>query len=62
MKWILGIVSSLFVLAIIGVWNQAMALAKLQTWAEGIEMRFEDLKKLVEPRYRGQPSDPDQVN
>lgn len=55
LKWILGIVSTLFASGLIGYWNQTIQLAEVRTEVRNLKEQFAELKRLVEPRYRGRP-------
>jgi hypothetical protein len=59
LKWILGIVSTLFISAVIGYWSQSMQsaemFAEMRADIRNMKEQMAELKRLVEPRYRGGP-------
>jgi hypothetical protein len=60
LKWILGIVSTLFISAVIGYWSQSMQsaemFAEMRADIRNMKEQMAELKRLVEPRYRGRPN------
>jgi hypothetical protein len=56
LKWILGVVSTLFVSAVIGYWTQTIQFAEMRTEVRNLKEQFAEFKRLVEPRYRGRPA------
>lgn len=55
LKWILGIVSTLLVAAVLGAWSAAERLAKLEALADGLQRQVDKLDSRISTRYRGQP-------
>lgn len=61
LKWILGIVSSLLVAAIIGAWNWSIQFAELRTEVKYLQQQFNEFKARIPARYRGEGTDADRV-
>lgn len=53
LKWILGIVSTLLVAAIVGAWQQSIQIAELRADVRNLQYQFNELKQRVDARYRG---------
>lgn len=53
LKWILGIVSTLLVAAIIGAWQQSIQLAELRADVRNLQYQVNEIKSRVGPNYRG---------
>ena len=59
LRWILGVVSSVFVGGIFGYWQQTITLAEVRTQVSNLKERFDHLEKLVvEPLMRAKPPSP----
>lgn len=50
LKWILGIVSTLFVAAILGAWQQAISLAELRADVRNLQREVNELKARIDYR------------
>lgn len=57
LKWILGIVSTLLVAAILGAWQQSIQIAELRSDVRNLQYQVNALTQRVNARYRG--GDPD---
>lgn len=55
LRWILGFVSTLLVAAVLGAWNAAERLAKLEATTDAIQRQLDRLEARIPPRYRGEP-------
>lgn len=55
LKWVLGIVSTFIVAAVLGAWGAAERLAKLEAVADGLQRQIDRLEARIPSRYRGEP-------
>lgn len=53
LKWILGIVSTLLVAAIMGAWQQSIQIAELRADVRNLQREVNEIKSRVAPNYRG---------
>lgn len=53
LKWILGIVSTLLVAAVLGAWQQSIQIAELRADVRNLQQQVNEIKQRVGPNYRG---------